>query len=125
VADKYNKLVSSVASIISNIEDPIYDEIKNEIEKKLKALYNKGKINLLDDFALQHTGLEIRVEKLLKDMGFNVFPGRAKNLEDFIIIPHRHFSIQLPLVVEVKSGKYQHVHRKHLRQLYCGTYVRL
>ena len=44
-------------------------------------------------------------------------PGRAKNLEDFIIEPHKNFSIQSPLIVEVKSGKDQYTHREHLRQL--------
>lgn len=104
-------------SIISNIKEPVFDEVQDAIENKLKKLYIEGKIILNDDYALQHAGLEIRVEKILRDMSFKVSPGRAMNLEDFIIEPRKHFSIQSPLVVEVKSGKGQYIPRDNLRQL--------
>jgi hypothetical protein len=117
MGNKYNKLISSFTAGIEEITDPIFDEIQNEIREQLKKLYIEGKIKLCDDFSLQHAGLEFRVEKLLQNMGLDVSPGRDANLEDFIISPCNYFSIQSPLVVEVKSGKDQYVHRKHLRQL--------
>jgi hypothetical protein len=115
--NKYENLLSNFISSISDIKQPVFDEIIDTIEKELKKLYIEGKIVLNDDYALQHSGLEIRVEKVFKDLGFNVSPGRAKNLEDFIIEPQRHFSIQSPLVIEVKSGKHQYIPRDDLRQL--------
>ena len=115
--NKYENLLLNFISSISDIEEPVFDEIVDTIEKELKKLYIEGKIILNDDYALQHAGIEIRVEKILMGMGFKMSPGRAKNLEDFIIEPHKHFSRQSPLVVEVKSGKDQYIHRDHLRQL--------
>jgi len=109
--------LSNFISSVSAINEPVFDEILDTIENELKKLYIEGKIILNDDYALRHTGLEIRVEKVFKDMGFIVSPGRAKNLEDFIIEAQQHFSIQSPLVVEVKSGKHQYISRDDLRQL--------
>lgn len=87
--------------------------------KRLKsALLTKGKLTLGSDHTLGGKYLEIRVKCLFEQMQFHIREGRkGENLEDYVIDASPEFNPQLPVVLEIKSGKKPCLERDDLRQL--------
>lgn len=86
------------------------------LREELKALQRSGKLKLGKDEELTGTSLELRVQQLFQDAGFNIQEGRPGK-EDFVVAAIENDEVGDNLVVEVKSSRATQPDLDDLRQL--------
>jgi hypothetical protein len=84
--------------------------------ESLKRLQQSGAIELEPDHNLSGISLELRVQQIFKNSGFDIKEGRPR-MEDFVITPKEDFENRDPIVVEVKSSRAPQLSLDDLRQL--------
>jgi hypothetical protein len=86
------------------------------LKKELELLLKNGTLELEEDMILSGFSLELRVQELFNQKGFNIKKGR-RGKEDFVIIFTNDTSIKTNIVIEVKSARQQQLKLDNLRQL--------
>jgi len=109
------------------LNDKLLEVLKNEgisdfsnaeyfLKNKLKELQTNGDLTIGEDKNLIGNELELRVEQLFIEYGFNIAQGRDGK-EDFIVTPSENNELPDKIVIEVKSSKKSCTELRHLRQL--------
>ncbi len=94
------------------------EDFDKALESLKVALLTRGRLTLGSDHTVGGRYLEIRVKCLFEEMGFHIREGRkGGNLEDYVIDASADFNTQLPVALEIKSGKKPCLERGDLRQL--------
>lgn len=109
-------LKEAVKQYVQKQKNSVYDSISSSIEEALVELADEGFLELDPDYRLTGKSLEIRVKKVLEEVGFTIRSSR-EGFEDFIIIPPENTNTRDPIVLEVKSSRQPQIKREDLRQL--------
>jgi hypothetical protein len=117
MVDKYAPLRESVSEALVKIKEPEFAPASDAIRKEMEKAYRQGVLRLGDDISLSGFALEIRVKRILNELGLPVTEGRRRNLEDLIVNARDDFTTPFPLAVEVKGTNRAYVVRRELREL--------
>ena len=110
--DFYQKLKDLIVENNYKYFDNVEDTFKKYLDKLVKEeVIHFKEVKFLGSFAL-----EIKIRHLLSEIGFTLENKLMVDC-DTIIKPEKHFRIDKPIVIEIKSGKSLSPSRDNLRQL--------
>ena len=101
---------------IRGLKSPRLYDIEKAINGVIESLIDEDTLVLGPDHHLGGRGLESRVRRIFREMGFIVEKG-PEGSYDALIKPPGGWKPKYPLVVEIKSGKAPSPGREELRQL--------